>query len=187
MFKFTPTQHRHMGIELNLQAWKLLGQTVLEAKAKVRLEHFALGSLHHWNKAEGREPTHEQRGHWLVSRVYCVLGRGPEALVHADRCLALTERHRLADFDLAYAHEAVARARASSGDLEGAEVARTRAAELGAEIEGDKDREIFEADLQAKPWFGLPPAKAAKPAKLAKPAKPAKLAKPTNPLERVRR
>jgi hypothetical protein len=59
----------------------------------------------------------------------------------------------LADFDLGYAHEARARALACLGRLD--EAAQEFAAARAVEVADDDDREIFEGDLAAEPWFGL--------------------------------
>ena len=50
--------------------------------------------------------------------VYTVLGQADQAIIHAQRCLTLTEgqRHLLQDFDVAYAYEAMARAYTLSKD-----------------------------------------------------------------------
>jgi hypothetical protein len=60
----------------------------------------------------------------------------------------------LDDFDLGCAHEARARALAGLGRLDeaAADVASARAVEV---VDVD-DRQLFEDDLAAEPWFGLP-------------------------------
>ena len=72
---------------------------------------------------------------------------------HAQRCLAVVEAAGLGDFDLAYAHEALARAAAADGRLDDAE--RHRAVAAAVPIADDEDRKIFIDDLAASPWFGL--------------------------------
>jgi hypothetical protein len=62
----------------------------------------------------------------------------------------------VADFDHAYAAEAMARALACAGDLDQAGAWHTRASAAGSAITDDKDREIFTADLITGPWFDLP-------------------------------
>jgi hypothetical protein len=59
----------------------------------------------------------------------------------------------LADFDLAYAHEARARALACLGRRQEALTERALAASI--EIGEDEDREIFIADLATEPWFDV--------------------------------
>jgi hypothetical protein len=64
-------------------------------------------------------------------------------------------RGRVADFDHAYAAEAMARALACAGDLDQAAAWHARATAAGAGIADDEDREIFTGDLATGPWFGL--------------------------------
>jgi hypothetical protein len=75
-----------------------------------------------------------------------VLGRSEPALFHAERCFQLCERYGLADWDLAYAYEALARATQTAGDADGAlqyvELAQA------VEIADDHDREHLESDLK---------------------------------------
>ena len=90
---------------------------------------------------------------WLVSRAHAVLGQGDAALHHADRSAAVVAAAGLADFDLAYAHEARARALACLGRLDEAEA--ELAAARAVPIADDEDRQIVDGDLAAGPWFGL--------------------------------
>ena len=75
-------------------------------------------------------------------------GRAEPALWHANRCLALCEEHGIADWDIAFAHEAVARALSVAGDRDGARAEVARARELATEIAEDEDRELLLSDLQ---------------------------------------
>ena len=59
----------------------------------------------------------------------------------------------LTDFDLAYAHEARARALACAGRLDDARAERDLAA--ATPIADDEDRAIVIADLADGPWYGL--------------------------------
>jgi hypothetical protein len=67
--------------------------------------------------------------------------------------MALTDAANLTGFDQAYANEAMARALALAGRLDEArpylEAART------TPIADPQDREIFEGDLHAEPWYGV--------------------------------
>jgi hypothetical protein len=90
-------------------------------------------------------PANLARGEWLCSRVYAVLGRAEPSLHHARRVLEIRERHGIADWDLASAHEAIARAQGLAGDAEAARAA-VRAARAVV-IAGDGDRELLAADL----------------------------------------
>jgi hypothetical protein len=105
--------------------------------------HMAHASCFHWSRA-GTE-LNVARGEWQVSRVYAVLRRGEPALWHAQRCLALCEENGFADWDLAFAHEAMARAHAVLGDA--AERDRHLALARAVPIADDDDRAVVLADL----------------------------------------
>jgi hypothetical protein len=84
-----------------------------------------------------------------------VLGHGDLALHHADRCREIVESAGLGDFDLAYAHEARARALACLGRLDDAAV-ELKAAHA-VPIADAEDKAILDGDLAAEPWYGLNP------------------------------
>mgnify|MGYP006304951731 CR=1 FL=1 len=113
----------------------------------------AYASLYHWSVIG--EPINEQRGEWMVSHVWAVLGRGDPALYHAEKCWKLTEELGLAGFDLAYAREALARANAATGNDAEALKQFEEAEKAAEKIPGDEDRKLFLADLEKGPWFGI--------------------------------
>ena len=145
--------HRALAVEANNSAWELLERDDLSPDEVDDLLGRAYASTYHWRRAAGRGPANKARGSWLVSRVHAVLGHGELALHHADRSAAVVAEAGLGDFDLAYAHEARARALACLGRLDEARVAHEAAAAVP--ITDDEDRKIFAGDLAADPWFGL--------------------------------
>jgi hypothetical protein len=100
-----------------------------------------------WSEATECGPENIARGEWLVSRVYCILGRGEPALFHAGRCLAACEAAGLGDWDLAYAYEAMARSSAVAGDAEAAASWRDRARAARDAIADPEDRGHFDEDF----------------------------------------
>jgi len=156
---------RAHAVAANQETWAWLAREDRTPDDDEAMLNAAHASLHHWTRVG--EPVHRARGEWLVSHVYAVLGRGEPARHHAARCLGITEKAGLEDFDLAYAYEGMARAAAASGDRVTADAYRAKAAEAGRAIAADEDRAIFEADLAAEPWSGEGPqgkAAAAEPA-----------------------
>jgi len=110
--------------------------------------HGAHASCAHW-LAVGTAGNHA-RGEWQCSRVYVTLGRAEPALSHARRCLEVCESApagELEEFDLPFAHEALARAFALSGDLAAAREHHQLASSLAAAIADDDERELVEGDL----------------------------------------
>jgi hypothetical protein len=147
------TDHRELGRSLNGLVWELLGRADRTGGEDARMVDAAHASQYHWREAGG--PPGDA-GEWLVSHVYAVLGRGEPALHHARRCLELADGEPgVADFDHAYAAEAMARALACAGELDQAAAWHARASAAGAVIADDEDREIFTGDLATGPWFGL--------------------------------
>jgi len=145
--------HRAQGVETNNSTWELLdGRALTPAEADDLLAR-AYASTYHWARAAGRQPANAARGSWLVSRAHAVLGHGELALHHADQCAATCASAGLDDFDLAYSHEARARALACLGRLDEARVERKAA--RAVDVVDAEDRAIVESDLAAEPWFGL--------------------------------
>ena len=146
--------HRAAGVEANNSAWELLerGDDLSPDEADDLLGR-AYASTYHWRRAARRGPENQARGSWLVSRVHVVLGQGDLALHHAERTAAVVAEAGLQDFDLAYAHEARARALACLGRLD--EARAELAAARGVPIADEEDRKILDGDLAAGPWYGL--------------------------------
>ncbi len=111
---------------------------------------FSTGAM--WGRA-----VHQQRGEWLISHVYILLGIGDSALRHAERCLEFTATHQgeMEDFDLAYAYLGMARAHALLGHRVDAQKYLALAEEAGKAISDDEDRAIFTNDLVGGNWYGL--------------------------------
>jgi hypothetical protein len=148
----TPEEHRRLGVELYNGTWALIERDIRTPDEDDEMLHRAHASAYHWLQAP-HTAANRARSHWLCSRVHVLAGQPEGALHHARRCLALVEGHRgeMEDWDLAAAHEGLARAHAAAGDLDEArrhlEVAR---AETAAIADAD-DRKHLEADLDAFP------------------------------------
>ena len=140
------TDHRQLGVDLFNHVWTLLDAPERTREQDDDLLHAAHASRHHWGQAVGAGPEHLARGEWQISRVYVVLGRPEPALHHAHRCLEHCDEHAIDDWDLAYAHEALARAHALAGSEEEAARHKHLARVAGDAIADADDREQFEAD-----------------------------------------
>lgn len=138
--------HRRLGVDLFNHVWTLLELPSRTAAQNDELIHAAHASAYHWSAAPECRPENRARGEWQVSRVYTVLERAEPAFWHARRCLALCEEHGLDDWDLAFAYEALARARAVAGDREGA--TRYIACARGIPIAEEDDRAQLTRDLE---------------------------------------
>ena len=138
---------RQQAVDLFNAVWRQLERTDRTPDDDAAMVHMAHASVHHWGQV-GTE-VNLARGEWQVSRVYTVVGRGEAALWHAQRCLDLCTSNDIGDWDLAYAHEAMARAYALLGDAAaaGRHVVAARQVEIGE----DDDRELVEKDLATIP------------------------------------
>jgi hypothetical protein len=145
----TPEQTRQLAVDLFNEVWRLMGRADRSAADDDRMLHAAHASRFLWGEI-GR-PENLARGEWQVSRVYTVLGRPEPALHHARRCLELCTEHGIGDWDLAYAHEALARAHSVAGDRDRARASRRDAERAAKDIADAQDREQLERDLQTLP------------------------------------
>ena len=146
--------HHYMGIEMNIQTWNLLGKEDRNEQDDARMVNFAQASLYHWRKSHKYEPVNEQRGQWMLSHVYAVLGKGKEALSYAQETARLTKEQDLKGFDLAYSYEALARANAAAGNKKEYAKWLEKAQKSGALISDEEDKKHFISDLESAPWFG---------------------------------
>jgi lipopolysaccharide biosynthesis protein len=105
---------RQLAIDLFNHVWTLIGTPDRTREQDTEMIHAAHASRHHWGRGGHARQLRARR--WQVSRVYSVLGRGEPALVHARLCLDTCVEHGIGDFDIAYAHEAMARAYRLLGD-----------------------------------------------------------------------
>jgi tetratricopeptide (TPR) repeat protein len=147
----TVTDARALAAQLFNETWRLME---LEERTRAdddRMIHTAHASRYHWGQVADATPAHLARGEWQISRVYAVLGRSEPALHHARRVLDLCEENGIGDWDLAFAHEALARAHAVAGDAGRAREYTDQALAAAEEIADDEDRDLVLGDLETIP------------------------------------
>jgi hypothetical protein len=137
--------HRRQAIEANNSTWELIDRDDRTADDVEDMLRRAYAAAYHWDRAARREPGNAARADWLLSRVHLLAGHPETALHHARRCLDTCARHGLADFDLAYGHEAAWRALTALGRADEAAAAREQA--LAVPIAEAEDRAALEADV----------------------------------------
>jgi hypothetical protein len=141
---------RRLAVDLFNRVWALLELPERTREQEDELVHAAHASRHHW--AAVGTARNLARGEWQVSRVYAVLGRAEPALHHARRCLELLEESGDGeDWDVPFAHEALARAHFLAGDGAAAQRHLGLARELGEGIADEEDRAHLEAELADLP------------------------------------
>jgi DNA-binding transcriptional MerR regulator len=146
-----PATRRKLAADLFNHTWTLLERTDRTPEQVDEMIHSAHASRYHWGEVPDREAVNLARGEWQCSRVYAVLGRGEAALWHARRCLEINEAAGSADWDIASAFEAMARAHLAAGDLDGVATWKARAVAALDAIADPDDREIVEGDIATLP------------------------------------
>ena len=133
--------------------WELLDKTKRTPDDDENMLLGAFASLYHWKQVGSA--VNLQRGYWMISRVYQVLGSADQALQWAIKCQAVTEDNPsdMEDYDFAFAQECLARAYALADDLDRAKEHFDLAVDLGKKIEDPEDRELFTNDLQGGNWY----------------------------------
>ena len=140
---------RKLAADLFNGVWALMETEDRTRAQDDRMLHMAHASRFHWQQVG--TPANLARGEWLCSRVYAVLGRGEPALHHARRVLEICQEHGIGDWDLAFAHEALARAHAVAGDRTACQQELERARAAADDIADPEDRELLDADLTTIP------------------------------------
>lgn len=143
--------HRRQGVEANNSVWDLLGKSERTAADDEEMLRRAYTAGYHWQRATGTGPANEARASYLIARTLVATSQPERGLVSAEHCLAMCTDHGLVDFDLAYAHEARARALSALGRE--AEARAASAAARAVPIADDEDREIVEKDLADLPHY----------------------------------
>jgi DNA-binding transcriptional MerR regulator len=135
-----------LAADLFNRVWTLLEEPSRTPEQDDEMVHAAHASRFHWG--EVGEPVRMARGEWQCSRVYCVLGRSEPAHHHARRCLDILQHcEAKEDWDLPFAHEALARAYALAGDPENARLHLDTAMGLCQHVADAEDRALVESDL----------------------------------------
>lgn len=146
-----PGGHRAIAVALFNHVWTLIERPDRTPAEDDEMIHAVHASRFHWSRAADSDPVNLARGEWQCSRVYAVLGRAEPAMWHAHRCLAIVEDNEIADFDLAAAYEALARASAVAEDPDGVAAWKAKAVRALDGIAAADDREPIEQDLATLP------------------------------------
>jgi hypothetical protein len=107
-----PTEewHRAQGIEANNSVWDLVTKADRTPAEDEELIRRAYAAAYHWDRAARRTPENGARAAYMIAKAQLAVGQPLISLAAAERCMAMCTDHGIADFDLAYAHEARARA-----------------------------------------------------------------------------
>ncbi len=145
------TDERLLAAQLFNETWRLMDKENRTVADDDRMIHAAHASRYHWGQVPEATPANLARGEWQISRVYAVLNRSEPARYHAQRDLDICEENGIADWDLAFAFEALARAHAVAGEAGKARHYTDRALAAVNEIADEEDRALVLADLETIP------------------------------------
>ena len=139
--------HRHFSVECFNRAWDLIEKPDRTAADDEAMLLTASASLWHWTERADHKDQNLSIGHWQLSRVYSLLGRGDDAMRHAEQSLQYAAGSP--PFYIAYAHEAIARAALvqSNRPLWQAHLGLAQA--IGATVSDAGERAMLEADLES--------------------------------------
>jgi hypothetical protein len=137
-------EQRTVAVKLFNRAWVLMEKPKRTREEDDEMIHAAHASRYHWGVVG--KPENRARGEWQISRMYTVLGRGEPAVAHAQRCLEMCKQHGLADWDIAYAYESLARAHKTAGHTAAAGKFKKLARAAGDQISESEEREHFDED-----------------------------------------
>lgn len=137
--------HKKIAIETNNGIWPILDKEKPSQEELEEALHMAHTSMYHWSKVG--KPINKARAEYMISRVSSAMARGEPALFHGKRCLEITEETGIADFDLAFAYEAIARAYAVYSDSKNCEYYKKLAQKAVDEVKGEEDRKICQGEL----------------------------------------
>lgn len=146
--------HRWFGVELNNGTWDVLSSGLSEDSPQLEREqalYAVYASTYHWMQV-GTVANHG-RGEYMIASVAVAIGLLDVAARHAARYAELIEAHpaAFADWDRAFAAEALARVASRSGQP-GADKLKTEATRIIEAVADPEDRRICLERLAAAPW-----------------------------------
>lgn len=149
--------HKYFGVNFNNLIWSLVEKderSEVDNESMIMLAH---ASFLHWSLNPDCSPVNLQRGMYMIAMAYTFSHYPEGALRYAKKCLEMTQIHQelMNDFDIAYAHAAVARALALAGLKEEAKSFYDITVKLAEAIEGEENKKLFDGDFTSGPWFGL--------------------------------
>jgi tetratricopeptide (TPR) repeat protein len=109
----------------------------------------AYAAAYHWQRAARTGPENEARATYMLAKAHLLAGHPDMSLLYADRAMEQCRLHGLADFDLAYAYEARARALQALGHTQ--QAATEWAAAKAVPIADPDDQAILDGDLKVGP------------------------------------
>lgn len=140
---------RYFAIECNNLAWRLAETAGRTPEQDAEMLHAAHAAALHWG-AVGTA-VNAARAELLLAQVHALLGDEPAASRYARRNMEFVQQHGAEDWEMAFAHAAMAHAAALRRDADAHSEHYARARALGDGLPGAEDRRIFQASFQHVP------------------------------------
>ena len=147
----TPRRTARSRAGLFNRTWDLLEIEDRTVRQDAEMIDTAHASAWHWRQVGNA--ANEARGHWMLARVYSVLGHGPRPSTTRPRAndVLAAGGEGIEDWDAAAAAEAMSRALVANGDLAGAATWKAKAEPLLDGVADPDDRGVVEGDLAHAP------------------------------------
>ena len=139
--------HREWAVKLFNETWDLIDKKDRTNDEDSQMLEKSYASLYHWRQCG--TPLNVARGQWQISRANALLEKGDSSLFHARRSLEICEENNIGDFDLAFAHEAMARAYAVQGNKKLSLNSVAKAEKASESIGKEEDRTYFLSELKS--------------------------------------
>lgn len=142
--------NRYFGVHFNQEVWKMLEKPSITVEEGYKLIDLAHASNHHWRLSG--TAINQQRGAYLIARVFLAVGSSDAAFIYAKRCWNFTQLNPtgIKDFDYAYAEEMMWKCELAEGNIEKANTHKEKARSLGDAIESVEDKKIFDQDFETE-------------------------------------
>lgn len=141
--------HRRFGSEANNRAWALAEQRSRTADEDDEMLHAAHAALYHWRQVGTERNVALAR--MLLGHVHAQLHDGARAREHAEAAFAFVASHASEPWERAFAHAVLANAAFACNDAQAHRTHHRIAGELGAGLENQEERRIFDATFNVIP------------------------------------
>lgn len=127
------------------KTWDFIDMPERTDADNLNMIHCAHASRFLWG--EVGTPLNFERGEWQISKVYYLVGNGPQALYHAEACLKICQDNDIKDFDIVFAYEAMANAHKALGNEEKCAEYKKMAGDAVPFIEDEGNREYAQGEV----------------------------------------
>jgi len=143
------TVHHYFAVHFNQKVWQLLSKGSITVEEGYELIDCAHASNMHWRYAGSA--INQQRGMYLIARVFLAVGNPEAAIIYAQKCSDITNQNPegIKDFDYAYAEEMMWKCELALGNKDKAAKHKIDCEKLGNLISGEEDKKIFLTDFNA--------------------------------------